>query len=56
MLNPETMALAFGLSSAVAWGAGDFSGGFATKRSPVLTVLFIAQLTGASCSWRWRSC
>lgn len=46
MIAPETLAIAFGLSSAVAWGAGDFSGGFATKQSPVLTVIFIAQVIG----------
>ncbi|MDJ0722550.1 MAG: EamA family transporter [Desulfobacterales bacterium] len=46
MIQPEALTIAFGLGSAVAWGAGDFSGGFATKRHPVLDVLFISQLIG----------
>ncbi len=46
MIQPEAMTVAFGLGSAVAWGAGDFSGGFATKHNSVLTVLFISQVIG----------
>ena len=46
MTTPETLALIFGLSSAVTWGAGDFSGGLATKQSPGLTVMFFSQLAG----------
>ena len=46
MLNPEAMAVIYGLGSAVAWGAGDFSGGLATKRGGVLTVIFCSQLIG----------
>ena len=46
MTTPETLALVFGLSSAVTWGAGDFSGGLATKQSPGLTVIFFSQLAG----------
>ncbi|MBL0713501.1 MAG: EamA family transporter [Desulfosarcina sp.] len=46
MIDPETLAVTFGLSSAIAWGAGDFSGGFATRRNPVLTVLFLSQVIG----------
>ncbi len=38
--------VAFGLASALSWGAGDFSGGLAAKRSPVLGVLFVGQATG----------
>jgi drug/metabolite transporter (DMT)-like permease len=37
-----------GLGSALSWGAGDFSGGLAAKRSPLLGVLLIGQLTGAT--------
>jgi drug/metabolite transporter (DMT)-like permease len=37
-----------GLGSAASWGAGDFSGGLAAKRSPLLGVLLLGQLTGAS--------
>ena len=47
MPGSETAALFFGLCSAIAWGAGDFSGGLATKRSSVLPVLLWSQLAGA---------
>jgi drug/metabolite transporter (DMT)-like permease len=46
MITPETLTVVFGLGSAVTWGAGDFSGGVATKRNPVLSVLFISQVIG----------
>ena len=41
MLGQDIAAVVFGLASALAWGAGDFSGGLATKRAPVFTVLAI---------------
>jgi drug/metabolite transporter (DMT)-like permease len=36
-----------GLASATSWGAGDFCGGVAAKRSPLLGVLVIAYAVGA---------
>jgi drug/metabolite transporter (DMT)-like permease len=39
-------AVGFGLASALSWGAGDFSGGLAAKRSPVLAVVAFGQATG----------
>ncbi|WP_319506487.1 DMT family transporter [uncultured Methanolobus sp.] len=36
----------FGLAAAACWGAGDFSGGVATKRSGVLIVAIISQIIG----------
>ena len=41
MIGQDLAAIAFGLASALSWGAGDFSGGLATKRAPVFTVLVI---------------
>src|SRR5512135_2656655 len=36
-----------GLASAVSFGAGDFAGGFAARRSSVFAVAAIAQLVGS---------
>ena len=41
MLGGDLVAVVFGLASALSWGAGDFSGGLATKRAPVFGVLAI---------------
>ncbi len=46
MLGTELLAVFFGLGSAFTWGAGDFSGGFASKRGNVLSVIVISQLVG----------
>ncbi len=48
MINPETLAIACGLSSALAWGAGDFAGGFAARRGNALTVVLFSQLIGGT--------
>lgn len=45
-MSPETLAITYGLSSALSWGAGDFSGGLATKRGDVFTVIFYSQIIG----------
>jgi drug/metabolite transporter (DMT)-like permease len=45
-LNPEVLAVTYGVSSALSWGAGDFSGGFAARRSRVLSVVLLSQLLG----------
>ncbi|WP_094227218.1 DMT family transporter [Methanolobus psychrotolerans] len=36
----------FGLAAAACWGAGDFSGGVATKRNGVLIIAIISQIMG----------
>jgi drug/metabolite transporter (DMT)-like permease len=46
MIGTELLALLFGLGSAASWGAGDFSGGLATKRSDVFMVVIISQVAG----------
>lgn len=47
-LNPELAAIAFGVASAVAWGAGDFSGGLATRRASVFRVTVLGHTVGLS--------
>lgn len=46
MLGGSLAAVVFGLASALSWGAGDFSGGLATKRAPVFGVLATGQVAG----------
>jgi uncharacterized membrane protein len=46
-MNADLFAMVYGLSSAISWGAGDFVGGFATKRNHVFSVILISQLVGA---------
>lgn len=48
MANPEIAAIIYGLVSAVSWGAGDFSGGFATRSGSVLGVLFVGYLVSVA--------
>jgi drug/metabolite transporter (DMT)-like permease len=47
MMAPELVVVAFGLASAAAWGAGDFCGGVATKRSNVYSVVILGDAVGA---------
>ena len=46
MIEPGTLAITCGLCSALAWGAGDFAGGFASRRGNALTVVLFSQLIG----------
>ncbi len=46
MTGTETLALACGLGSALAWGAGDFAGGVASRRGSAVTVVLFSQLIG----------
>lgn len=41
-MNLGLMPVIFGLAAALTWGAGDFSGGFASKRTNALSVVIIA--------------
>lgn len=42
----ELTAVFFGLAAAASWGAGDFSGGMATKRSHVYLVVLLSHIVG----------
>jgi drug/metabolite transporter (DMT)-like permease len=46
MIPAEFLVVFFGLIAAISWGAGDFSGGFASKRANVYSVVLITQLVG----------
>lgn len=46
MFEGSFAAVVFGLASALSWGAGDFSGGLASKRAPVFGVLTIGHAIG----------
>lgn len=45
-LSPELAAVAFGLLSALSWGAGDFNGGLATRKTSVAGVVLISHVFG----------
>lgn len=40
------MVVVLGLAAAIIYGAADFAGGFATRRTPALTVVVLSQLAG----------
>ena len=48
MITSESLSITCGLASALAWGAGDFAGGFASRRSNALTVVLFSQLIGGA--------
>jgi drug/metabolite transporter (DMT)-like permease len=48
MTGSELAPVVFGLASAACWGAGDFSGGLATKRTHVYSVVIASQIVGAA--------
>lgn len=45
---PQFTSVFFGLLSALTWGAGDFCGGQASKRSGVYQVVLVAEVVGAA--------
>lgn len=46
MMGIELTAVFYGLAAAASWGAGDFSGGVATKRSHVYLVVLLSHIVG----------
>lgn len=56
-MSTEFLAITYGISSALTWGAGDFSGGLASKRGNVLSVILYSQLLGVILliAWGWLS-
>ena len=40
------LALALGLAAGLTYGVADFTGGLASRRAPLVTVLFVSQLFG----------
>jgi drug/metabolite transporter (DMT)-like permease len=48
MTASEIAPVAYGLLSAAAWGAGDFSGGLAARRTNVFGVIVASQIVGAA--------
>ena len=48
MMTTETLAITFGLGSAAAWGAGDFSGGYASRQGNLLGVILLSQMLGGA--------
>ena len=46
MLTIETLAILFGLISALSWGAGDFVGGYAARKTSAYSVVLVTQIMG----------
>ena len=45
-MTTDALAVAYGLGSAITWGAADFSGGYACRNNKVLTVIFYVHIVG----------
>jgi drug/metabolite transporter (DMT)-like permease len=46
LFGPGTAIIVLGLGAALAWGAGDFGGGWTARRAPVLGVSLVVQALG----------
>jgi drug/metabolite transporter (DMT)-like permease len=49
IMASELAVTIYALASALAWGAGDFGGGLASRHTPVFMVLGLSQLIGITC-------
>lgn len=45
-MTSNILSVVFGLASAISWGAGDFSGGMASRKSRASLVVWLSQLVG----------
>lgn len=45
-MSSELVSMLYALASGLAWGTGDFSGGMASRRTPVLIVVILSQAIG----------
>ncbi len=45
-MESQTLAIIFGVASALSWGAVDFSGGIATRRGNLYSVILVSQIIG----------
>ncbi len=48
MISSQTLAVVYGISSAVAWGAADFNGGLASRKGMLLGVVASSQTIGGA--------
>ena len=46
LFGPGSAVVVLGLASAISWGAGDFGGGWLSRRAPVLGVSLLVQFVG----------
>lgn len=46
MIDPNLLGAVFGFASAASWGAGDLSGGLASRRCHVYRVVLVSELSG----------
>jgi drug/metabolite transporter (DMT)-like permease len=48
-MTSESAVILYALASGLAWGTGDFSGGMASRRTPVIVVIILSQCIGIVC-------
>ena len=48
-MTSESSVILYALASGLVWGTGDFSGGLASRRTPVIVVIILSQFIGIVC-------